>query len=68
MSWQFYSKNILEAKIENANRLDKKLYWKVKAENNNENKEKDKKVVRVIEEIKKTVIKVLRENEWKIVL
>ena len=87
-------KHVPETKIGKANRLSKRLDWKVEVEKNNDNqvfikdhwihnlsdiliegpevgilekikiaRSKDEEVVRVVEEIKKIEVKVLRGNE-----
>jgi len=67
--WAFYLskfdftlKYISGTKIEKANRLSRRLDWKIETVNNN----KSKKVVRVVERIKKAGIKTLKEDKWKI--
>ena len=95
MLWfDFTLKHILETKIRKADRLSKRLDWKVEVKKDNDNqifikdhwiyslvkvviegpeadiveklekaKSKDKEVVRVVEEMKKTDVKVLRRDE-----
>ena len=95
--FDFTLKHVPETKIEKADRLSRRLDWKVEVKNNNNNqtlikkqqicslskvviegpeveilekikitRSKDKEVIRVVEEIKKIRVKVLRENKWQI--
>ena len=91
LRFDFTLKYILRIKIEKADRLSKRLYWKVDIKKDNENKvfikdcwlcnlhevviegpevkiveknrSKDKEVIRVVEEMKKAKVKVVREDE-----
>jgi len=69
--FNFTLKHVLGVRIEKADRLSRRLDWKVGIEKDNENqklikiaRKKDKEAVRVIKEIKKAGVKVLREDEW----
>jgi len=69
--FNFTLKHVLGVRIEKADRLSRRLDWKVSIEKDNENqklikiaRKKDKEAVRVIKEIKKAGVKVLREDEW----
>ena len=94
--FDFTLKYVLETKMKKADRLSKRLDWKVGIEKDNDNqifikdywlysltevvieeleidilekikiaRDKDKKVVRVVEEMKKMGVKVLRGEEWQ---
>jgi len=53
--------------MEKADGLSRRLNWKVGIENKNSTaKGKGKKIVRVVKEMKKVGVKVLRGNEWQI--
>ena len=71
--FNFTLKYVLGVRIGKADRLSRRLDWKVGTENDNENQKlikrarvKDKEVVKVVEEIKKMGVRNLRGNEWKI--
>ena len=66
-------KYIPETKIGNVDGLSRRLDWKVEVENNNDNqgkmkiaRSKDKEVVKVVEKMKRTEIRILQEEEWQI--
>ena len=65
----FTLKHVLETKLEKIDGLSRRLYQKVGIENDNENqiktRRKDKEVVKVVE-MKKTGVKVSRENKQEI--
>ena len=52
-------KYIPRIKIRKADRLSKKLDWKIEVEKDNENQTLIKETIRVVEEIKKVGVKVL---------
>jgi len=71
--FNFTLKYVLGVRIGKADRLSRRLDWKVGTENDNENQKlikrargKDKEVVKVVEEIKKMGVRNLRGNKWKI--
>jgi len=49
--------------MEKVDRLSRRLDWKISIEKIKITREKDKEVVRVVEEIKKTEVKVLQGDE-----
>jgi len=66
-------KYIPGTKIGNVDGLSRRLDWKVKVENNNDNqgkikiaRSKDKEVVKVVEEMKRIEIRMLQGEEWQI--
>jgi len=95
--FDFTLKHVPGTKMEKADRLSRRLDWKVGIEKDNENqvfikdnwihslqevviegpevellekikkaRSKDEDVVRIVEEMKKTKVKEIRENKWKI--
>ena len=50
--------------MEKVDRLSRRLDWKISIEKIKITREKDKEVVRVVEKIKKTEVKVLQGDEW----
>ena len=60
--FNFTLKHIPET-MEKVDRLSRRLDWKISIEKIKITREKDKEVVRVVEEIKKTEVKVLQGDE-----
>ena len=66
MRFNFTLKHVLETKIGKADRLSRRLDWKIDIEKDSNNqifikiaRSKDKEVVRVVEEMKKAGVKIL---------
>jgi len=61
--FDFTLKHILGTKIENVDKLSRRPDWKVEVENKKIAREKDEEAVRVVEEMKKAGVEVLRGDE-----
>ena len=73
--FDFALKHIASKSIKQVDSLSRRVDWTKRIERNNENQEeimektkkleaKDDEVVKMVEEMKKTKIKVLRNNKW----